>query len=143
MKKGFTLVELLAIIVILGIIAIIATPIINDLIENARKNTFKSSDLKLVEVAKQYYLNSKLNGEWGYDGVWFYATDGKFISEKGDELTFNGEMPSDGSKVWITRDGEVLMAIHNEKWCARYPGDGDYTTVDILEYEERTCCIAL
>lgn len=143
MKKGFTLVELLAIIVILGIIAIIATPVINDLIENARKNTFKSSALKLVEVAKQYYLNSRLNGEWSYGGVWFYAIDGKFISEEGYELTFNGKMPSDGSMVWIPLDGDVLMAIHNEKWCARYPGDVDYTTVDIFEYEEGTCVIPL
>ena len=35
--KGFTLVELLAVIVILAIIAIIAVPIIGNVIENSRK----------------------------------------------------------------------------------------------------------
>ncbi len=43
MKKGFTLVELLAAIVILSIILIIAIPKITDIITNSRKDAFLSS----------------------------------------------------------------------------------------------------
>ena len=39
--RGFTLVELLAIIVILAIIALITTPIILNIIEKSRLNTAK------------------------------------------------------------------------------------------------------
>lgn len=46
-KKGFTLVELLAVIVILAIILAIAVPSITKLIDNQRKSAFESS-IKLI-----------------------------------------------------------------------------------------------
>ena len=42
-KKGFTLVELLAVIVLLGVVALISTPIITGVIEDSRISSFKSS----------------------------------------------------------------------------------------------------
>ena len=42
-KKGFTLVELLAVIVILGVIATITSPILIGLIGDSRESAFKSS----------------------------------------------------------------------------------------------------
>ena len=42
-KKGFTLVELLAVIVILAIIALIATPLILNVIDNAKKGAAEAS----------------------------------------------------------------------------------------------------
>ena len=54
MKKGFTLVELLAVIVILAVIALIATPMILNLIENVRYQSFTKSMIgyeKQAEIA--------------------------------------------------------------------------------------------
>ena len=42
-NKGFTLVELLAVIVILALIALIATPIILNVINDAKKQAAKDS----------------------------------------------------------------------------------------------------
>ena len=42
-KNGFTLVELLAVIVILAIILVIAVPKITDTIKNSKKASFESS----------------------------------------------------------------------------------------------------
>ena len=47
-KKGFTLVELLAVIVILAVIALIATPQVLGMIESARKGAAESSTLSYV-----------------------------------------------------------------------------------------------
>lgn len=51
-KKGFTLVELLAVIVVLGIVLVIAIPSIVNVIENTRKNSFVATARQLVEVVK-------------------------------------------------------------------------------------------
>jgi prepilin-type N-terminal cleavage/methylation domain-containing protein len=52
-KKGFTLVELLAVIVILAIILAIAVPGISGLIDSARKNAFQD-DVKMLIKAIDY-----------------------------------------------------------------------------------------
>lgn len=54
-NKGFTLIELLAVIIILSIIAVITTPVIMNMIENARKETSKNSAYGITNSAKQYY----------------------------------------------------------------------------------------
>jgi type IV pilus assembly protein PilA len=52
-KKGFTLVELLAVIVILAIILAIAVPGISGIITNAKKGSFES-DVKMIITGIEY-----------------------------------------------------------------------------------------
>jgi prepilin-type N-terminal cleavage/methylation domain-containing protein len=52
-KKGFTLVELLAVIVILAIILAIAVPGISGIINNARRGAFES-DAKMIVTGIEY-----------------------------------------------------------------------------------------
>ncbi len=51
-NKGFTLVELLAMLVVLGIIIAIAIPNINNILKNQRKNQFIADATSMVETAK-------------------------------------------------------------------------------------------
>ena len=51
-KKGFTLVELLAVIVILAVILAIAVPGISNMIESSKRNAFESS-LKMILKAAE------------------------------------------------------------------------------------------
>lgn len=53
-KKGFTLAELLAVIVILGILALIVAPTIGNLIENAKKDVNKQSIYGILSAAETY-----------------------------------------------------------------------------------------
>ena len=54
-KKGFTLVELLAVIVILAIILVIAVPKILTVIDDTRKESMKSSALMIIDSAEREY----------------------------------------------------------------------------------------
>ena len=56
LKKGFTLVELLAVIVILAVIALITTPIIIDSLNTSKKEAFKDSVNSLIKVLKTIML---------------------------------------------------------------------------------------
>ena len=65
MKKGFTLVELLAIIVILGIIALIAYPVVNRQVELAQNAAYERTVASIEEAARRYGVNNNL----GYSTV--------------------------------------------------------------------------
>ena len=63
MKKGFTLVELLAVILILGIVAIFAMPIIGDVLNDSKENANLRSIEGYARSIKQEYYNQSMEGK--------------------------------------------------------------------------------
>ena len=59
-KKAFTLVELLAVIVILAVILVIAIPQIMNTIETARISSFKDSAILIAEQAEKDYISQQV-----------------------------------------------------------------------------------
>lgn len=57
-EKGLTLIELLAVIVILAIISAIAIPAIGNIVENSRYNAVKSDALNVINAANLYYTDN-------------------------------------------------------------------------------------
>ena len=67
-RRAFTLVELLAVIVILAVIALIATPMIMDVIEKSRIGAFKDSVLNAFHQVDYYLIENQL-GEIPEEGL--------------------------------------------------------------------------
>ena len=65
MKKGFTLVELLAVLTLLAFVAIIATPIMEEILDNSSKKTKDAQVKEIIEAAKKYVI--KYDSEINYD----------------------------------------------------------------------------
>ena len=58
MKKGFTLVELLAIITIMGLIALFAIPTVVTMIKNSRKDLCEIEVKNIISSAKNWAGNN-------------------------------------------------------------------------------------
>ena len=60
-KKGFTLVELLAVIVVLAIIILIAMPSVMSAMDKARKNALYTEASEIIKIAQTAYADDMMN----------------------------------------------------------------------------------
>ena len=127
-KKAFTLIELLAVIIILAVIALIATPIVLDVINDARKSAYNSSARMIIAGANNYYAESMLDStKTGIDGK----------TNVFDKVVQNmqGEMPESG-EIYINKQGLVAVALVYNKTCYIK----DFKSSDLLETENIEQC---
>ena len=107
-KKGFTLVELLAVIVILAIIALIATPIILNVIDNAKEGAAKNSAYGYIDALEKANAQAILkNSEVTVLNDTYKISDsGKVVTYGSDNksmtVNFKGDAPTDGGTLTYT-----------------------------------------
>ena len=58
MKRGFTLVELLAVLILLGVVSLIAIPSIGKILNRSREKARESTKNELIQAAKNYYADN-------------------------------------------------------------------------------------
>lgn len=107
-NKGFTLVELLGVIILLGVIAIIITPNILKLEKKSEKELFEDSVNALIRGAQIYYANNDFIN---------YPTNG--IAANSEELNVkNNEDMTSGSIKLVNDEYFYADNISNGKYCA-------------------------
>lgn len=120
MKKGFTLVELLAVVIILTLILAIAVPTISNMIENSRQESYKIGSKMLINAVKNYRAENTNNfnvlhnqnllgnlqyqgtgpSQYNYPGYGIYVDDNSNIAialRYGDNCLKKGFLDSDVS----------------------------------------------
>ena len=108
-KNGFTLVELIAVIVILGVLAIIIVPRINNAIENSRKNSVAVSATQYSKSITNYFLNSESDTSKvsvDMSGSFFVSEGNLTRNGSNYDISFSGEAPTGGRVNLI--NGEVV-----------------------------------
>lgn len=110
-QKGLTLIELLAIIVILGIIAAIAVPAVGNIIDNSRKDAHIANALSLISAAKLYQAS-----EQNPQNPMFYVATGGVLNDYVESLTdpWKNEKYTGQPKVEIGVDGVYRVSVHND-----------------------------
>ena len=87
-KKAFTLIELLAVIVILGILALIVTPILINVVKDSNEKSYKLSADGYISAVNDYILSNQLDGK--------KVENGKY-NIKNLDVKISGKEPSKGS----------------------------------------------
>ena len=102
-KNGFTLVELLAILIILGIIALITVPIISKTLKDARINTAIDSSYGYIRAVDKLYYSKSLNDEDVVEDGIYTVSELKTLG-----VSVDGREPLEG---WVELEESEVVAF--------------------------------
>ncbi len=124
-KKGFTLVELLAVIAILAILVIIALPNVLNMYKKAQKEMFLTEAKKVYSEAEKKYLLNSISGK----------TSKVINSENSSKLDMTGKKLQ--YCIILNNSGKVSdMKVSNGKWIASLGGNEKLEDLTIDDLEE-------
>lgn len=109
-RKGFTLVELLSVIVILSVVVLIATNAVVPMMNNAKKQVLATEANKFIAAAKSLYVNEGATGTkcYTYDQI----MDSGLI-EKNDEAYTGSFLIEENNgkytyKIWLSNGTNMV-----------------------------------
>ena len=133
-SKGFTLVELLAVLVILAIIALITTPIILGVIDKARKDGAKDKAWGYINAIEVAFARNQAD---------LYPVNLPYTSEAGSSAIIKAsEDPGKGSKVAVSgqtpESGQFKINSEGAIEVYQLEFDNYYCTSDVTS--TKMCC---
>ena len=108
MKKGFSLIELLAVILILGIIALIAIPTVSNILKEARGGAFKAT---VEQVVKSVENNCQVEKVDNQEVTNVYVINNGKIKPK---IDIKGSLPNNGI-IYVNDKCAVSLGIDDNK----------------------------
>ena len=120
-KKAFTLIELLAVIIIFSIISLIVGVVIGNVINNAKKEAYKESVRGMIKAAENYIGEYPLKHGKPLRYPVEFICDGNTCSNEEDVLTFTNEVPKSGKIVILSASSVKASYISNDRFCVTGP----------------------
>ena len=110
-KKGFTLVELLAVIAILAILVIIALPNVLKMYNDSKKNAFMTEAQNLAKEVSSKYISESMKG----NKVTVISNKQNPLDMTGRELEYSFELDSQGKiKNMIVSNGTYCISTNKD-----------------------------
>lgn len=122
-KNGFTLVELLAVIVILGILVGIGIPVYFNISKNVKENEYQAK-VKQIEVAAVKYAEDFEVEESGFTAARLiangYLSADKYVEEQGTQIPFISNPKDENDNlvchvITINKESYEYSAVFNDK----------------------------
>lgn len=138
-KKGFTLVELLAVMVIISVLLLLALPAVTKQIQQARKRTFAEDAQTIASAVKDDLLIGDKaltsNGQIsGYDNI---GEINNLLDKKLGKSPFGGEYTTAKAEVTVSKDSSTGKRNYSIRICL-VDSDGNgfgYSSVENLDAE--------
>ena len=118
-KKGFTLIELVAVIVILAVIALIAVPLILSLVNKSRLKAAEESALFYVDTIENMLMMNNIENTDGKT----YKVKGKTVVDENNEVVLNLEIKGDTPYNGVNNEIKInsgFVEIANLRFNAYY-----------------------
>ena len=113
----------MAVIVILAVIALIATPTVLNIIEDSRKSAAEASVRNITNAAKTHYMLKMMEGE-----------SVSSIDLSGSVLTYDGDKAKKGNLAYDA-NGNVIGKMYISGYCVEVNSDGTLASDKISEDE--------
>lgn len=107
MKNGFTLTELLAVIIVLSVVAMITVPIFSNQVNVSKQESFK--------IGVEHFMTALKNNQAEEDFVSLNIT---FPLSNDSTFTIDGDTSDWTGYGKITESGQIQVMIHNGTYCA-------------------------
>lgn len=124
-KRGFTLMELLAVIVVISVIALISVPLVNLQIEKSKQETIRESVKGMVKAIIYYQTENEI-----YTGG-TYTVNNENLMLGSQKVEVDGSIIGTGTITMDTKD-KATVKIQYQRYCVT--GDSDN-----LKIEKKTC----
>ena len=125
-KNAFTLIELLAVIVVLAIIALIATPIVMNTIKNAKKGAAERSADSYVKQVEVAVAEERLSKNEVLEGEYQITSDGNLCRDKSESCSDEEKIKIEMSGTKPT-SGKIKITNGNVDQTSSSMTIGDYT----------------
>lgn len=117
-KKGFTLVELIAVIIIIGVLLLIIIPNVSGIIKRAEQKTFTASAKGVLRAATDYFANDD-----------FTVEEGTCVNADSGKVSFDKDYQIKGGQICYIDGVSYLKRVTDGKYCAS--GNSDNLTVKL------------
>ena len=143
-RRGFTLIEILAVIIILGILAIVAIPVVSNYIVDSRSKTFLAHEKDMEEAARSLTIecidgkeNCILPTENNTNDIYLSELIEKGFTERLQNPQGGGYCNEELSYVRVTNTGKSDYEYQACLYCGSYVTESD-KCVDISTSESGT-----
>lgn len=123
MKNGFTLMELLAVFVVLAIISLIAVPMIYNAIIDSEEQSARFSVEHYIDAINSELSNQEVIGLYeNLDGIYEISSNGKVLTNENNivlNIDYKGTALTEGHIVVENGSVKQLNSAKVDKWYAK------------------------